>query len=61
MEVECVLKLTQCREELLASLEFDLISPGLIQHGVITTSEYEKIRDLSSNNEKVGEFQCTAV
>ena len=53
MEIECILKLTQCREELLDSLEFDMISPGLIQHGVITSTEYEKIRDLSTNKDKV--------
>ena len=54
MEAECVLKLTQCRDELLASLEFDMISPGLIQHGVITSTEYEKFRDLTNNKAKVG-------
>ena len=53
MEVECILKLNQCRNELLDSLEFDMISPGLIQHGVITSSEYERFRDLSCNKDKV--------
>jgi len=56
MEAECILKLSQCREELLDSLEFDMISPGLIQHGVITSSEYEKFRDLSCNKDKVESF-----
>jgi len=56
MEAECVLKLTQCRDELLASLEFDMISPGLIQHGVITSTEYEKFRDLTNNKAKVESF-----
>jgi len=56
MEVECILKLNQCRNELLDSLEFDMISPGLIQHGVITSSEYERFRDLSCNKDKVESF-----
>jgi len=56
MEVECVLKLSQCRDELVDSLEFDMISPGLIQHGVITSSEYERFRDLSCNKDKVESF-----
>lgn len=56
MEIECILKLTQCREELLASLEFDMISPCLIQHGVISSTEYERFRDLPSNKDKVESF-----
>jgi len=56
MEVECILKLNNCRDELLASLEFDLLSPGLIQHGVITGTEYERIRDLSCNKDKIVAF-----
>eukprot|EP00092_Neocalanus_flemingeri_P002691 GFUD01002881.1.p1 GENE.GFUD01002881.1~~GFUD01002881.1.p1 ORF type:complete len:507 (+),score=134.89 GFUD01002881.1:50-1570(+) len=56
MEIECILKLTQCKEELLDSLEFDMISPCLIQHGVITSTEYERFRDLSSNKDKVVAF-----
>ena len=57
MEAECILKLSQCREELLDSLEFDMISPGLIQHGVITSSEYERFRDLSCNKDKVLKYR----
>ena len=34
----------QCREELTSDLSFDLISPQLIQRGIMSTDEYANIR-----------------
>jgi len=53
MEIECILKLNQCKQQIIDSLEFDLISPSLIQHGVICKTEYEELRDVCTNKEKV--------
>ena len=34
----------QCHEELTSDLSFDLISPQLIQRGIMSTDEYANIR-----------------
>ena len=44
MDSENVLRLQKCREELVSSLEFDLMSPCLIQYNLLTTSEYDNIK-----------------
>ena len=53
MDSENVLRLQKCREELVSSLEFDLMSPCLIQYNLLTTSEYDNIKLKSGNTDKV--------
>ena len=55
MDSENVLRLQKCREELVSSLEFDLMSPCLIQYNLLTTSEYDNIKLKPGNTDKVGE------
>ena len=52
-------KLLKCSNELATDLSFDLISPSLIERGIITTDEYEGLRDGSSNQVRVlGLLDC---
>ena len=53
MDSENVLRLQKCREEMVSSLEFDLMSPCLIQYNLLTTSEYDNIKLKPGNSEKV--------
>ena len=53
MDSENVLRLQKCREELVSSLEFDLMSPCLIQYNLLTTSEYDNIKLKPGNTDKV--------
>ena len=53
MDSENVLRLQKCREELVSSLEFDLMSPCLIQYNLLTTSEYDNIKLKPGNSDKV--------
>ena len=52
METE-LMKLKQYKQEIVDNLDFDIVSPLLIQNDVITSDEYERLRSLSSNKEKV--------
>ena len=56
MDSENVLRLQKCREEMVSSLEFDLMSPCLIQYNLLTTSEYDSIKLKPGNPEKVDTF-----
>jgi len=47
------MKLKQYKQEIVDNLDFDIVSPLLIQNDVITSDEYERLRSLSSNKEKV--------
>ena len=53
MDPEFLLKLRKCREDMISNLEFDLMSPCLIQFSIISTSEYDDIKSKSGNSEKV--------
>ena len=61
MDSENVLRLQRCREELVSSLEFDLMSPCLIQYNLLTTSEYDNIKLKPGNTEKVTHDDCLPV
>ena len=52
MDPENVLKLQKCREEMVTSLEFDLMSPCLIQFNILSTEEYDKIKMRMGNSDK---------
>ena len=52
-EAELHQKLQLCRAELLDSLQFDMMSPALIQEGIISPAEYEGVQGSQSNTDKV--------
>ena len=52
-EAELHQKLQLCRAELLDSLQFDMMSPALIQEGIISPADYEGIQGSQSNSDKV--------
>merc|ERR1719291_184113 len=56
MDPENVLKLQKCREEMVTSLEFDLMSPCLIQFNILSTEEYDKIKMRMGNSDKISTF-----
>jgi len=53
METEDVLKLREAREELVKELDFELVAPSLLQHKVITATEYGALSRLPGE-EQVG-------
>jgi len=55
-EAELHQKLQLCRAELLDSLQFDMMSPALIQEGIISPAEYEGVQGSQSNTDKIIAF-----
>jgi len=50
MDIEGIVKLRKLQDQLVADLDFDLVSPGLLQYRVLNTEEYAAIRDISGDN-----------
>ena len=53
METVNKLRIQKCWDEMVSSLDFDIMSPILIQNNIITTKEYELLKNNSNNSEKV--------
>ena len=53
METMNKLRIQKCWDEMVSSLDFDIMSPILIQNNIITTKEYELLKNNSNNSEKV--------
>ena len=53
MDPENRVRIEKCWDELLTSLDFDLMSPCLIQYNIINTQEYDSIKDKQNKTEKV--------
>jgi len=56
MDPENILKLQKCRGELLSSLEFDLMTPSLIQNQLLSDQEYDYLKMKSTNSDKISSF-----
>jgi len=52
------IQLLKCSEELTADLSFDMISPCLLQRGIINTDQYATIREIASNQERIQHLLC---
>lgn len=49
-------RLQRMRGEFLDNIVFDVLSPGLLQHELLSMDDYDKIRELSTNKDKVTAF-----
>ena len=49
MESEDVLKLLEMRAELVETVDFETVAPGLLQHKLITVAEYETVTLLAED------------
>lgn len=56
MEKHDKARLVRMRGEFLDNIEFDIVSPGLLQYQLLSMDDYDKIRYLSTNKEKVTAF-----
>lgn len=63
MDPENRMRIEKCWDELVTSLDFDLMSPCLIQYNIINTQEYDSIKVKQNKTEKVNGFkaQCNVV
>lgn len=56
MEKHDKVRLVRMRGEFLDNIVFDIVSPGLLQYQLLSMDDYDKIRELSTNKEKVTAF-----
>lgn len=56
MEKNDKARLVRMRGEFLDNIVFDIVSPGLLQYQLLSMDDYDKIRELSTNKEKVTAF-----
>ena len=61
METVNKLRIQKCWDEMVSSLDFDIMSPILIQNNIITTKEYELVKNNSNNSEKVFKYKNCAL
>ena len=53
MDPENVLRLRAYRQEMEGCLEFDVITPSLIENNILTAEEYDRIKITPGNFQKV--------